>query len=98
MALDRVAREIIEAHTRVESRRKQIAVAEQAVKAAEDSYRRNLLRAENAQGLPIEALQSISALGLARRDYLRAVSDHNLAQFQLVRAIGGGSPEFLAGR
>jgi outer membrane protein TolC len=96
-ALDRVAREIIEAHTRVESRRKQIALAQQAVKAAEDSYRRNLLRAENSQGLPIETLQSISALGLAQRDYLRAVSDFNLAQFQLLRALGGGSPKFLAG-
>jgi outer membrane protein TolC len=88
-SLDRVAREIIEAHTRVESRRQQIALAEQAVKAAEDSYRRNLLRSENSQGLPIESLQSIQALGLARRDYLRAVSDFNLAQFQLLRALGG---------
>lgn len=95
-ALDRIAREIIEAHTRITSRVQQVALAEQAVKAAEDSYRRNQLRIDNAQGLPIEALQSIQALGLARREYLRAVSDYNLAQFQLLRAIGGGSENLLS--
>lgn len=92
-ALDRIAREIIEAHTRIEYRERQVALAEEAVKAAEDSYRRNQLRIDNAQGLPIEALQSIQALGLAQREYLRAVSDFNIAQFQLLRAIGGGSTE-----
>ena len=71
-------------------------MAEQGVAAALDSHRRNLDRIENSQGLPIEVLQSVQALGLARRDYLRAVIDYNIAQFQLLRAIGGGSASFLS--
>ncbi len=94
-ALDRVAGEIVESHARVRSRSQQIVVAEKGVASALDSYRRNLSRIENSQGLPIETLQAIQALGLARRDDLRAVIDFNIAQFQLLRAIGGGSPRFL---
>ncbi len=88
MALDRVAREVIEAHTQVESRRKQVATAEEGIKTAISSYHHNLERIENAQGLPIEVLQSIQALAAARREYLRAVIDYNVAQFTLHRAIG----------
>lgn len=88
MALDRVAREVVEAHTQVESRRKQVATAEEGVKAAISSYDQNLARIQNAQGLPIEVLQSIQALAAARREYLRAVIDYNVAQFTLHRSIG----------
>lgn len=93
--MDRVAGEVVEAHARVKSRQQQIAVAERGIQAALDSHRRNLKRIESAQGLPIEALQSVQALGAARRDYLRAVIDYNLAQFQLLRAVGG-APTQLA--
>jgi outer membrane protein TolC len=94
--MDRIAGEIVEAQARVKSRQQQIDVSEKGIIAASDSYRRNLQRIENAQGLPIEVLQSIQALGLARRDYLRSVIDYNIAQFQLLRAVGGGSGRFLA--
>lgn len=93
--MDRVAGEVIEAHARVKSRQNQIAVAERGIQAAIDSHRRNLKRIENGQGLPIEALQSVQALGAARRDYLRAVIDYNQSQFQLLRAVGG-APAQLA--
>ncbi len=56
--------------------------------AALSSYEQNLLRITNVQGLPLEALQSIQALAAARRDYLRAVTDFNIAQFALLRAVG----------
>lgn len=88
-ALDRVAREIVESHAQVQARRKQIATAQRGIEAAQASYERNLTRIENTQGLPLEALQSIQALTQARRDYLRAVSDFNAAQFQLLHHIGG---------
>jgi hypothetical protein len=35
----------------------------QAVESAEQSYRRNLERIQNGQGLPLEALQSLQAAG-----------------------------------
>ncbi len=86
--LDTVAREVVEAHAQVSARRRQIATAETAIQAAGNSYRRNVERIRNAQGLPIEVLQSIQALDQSRREYLRAVVDYNTAQFRLHRALG----------
>jgi outer membrane protein TolC len=86
--MDQVAREVVEAHVQVESRRSQIAVAEAGVKAAAASYRLNIERIRNAKGLPLEALQSIQALDQSRREYLRAATSYNEAQFRLHRALG----------
>lgn len=86
--MDRVAREVVEAKSQVEARRQQIAVAANAIKAAENSYRLNLQRTLEVQGLPIETLQAVQALDAARREYLRAVTDYNEAQFRLHRATG----------
>jgi outer membrane protein TolC len=86
--LDLVAREVIEAKSQADARRRQIAVAEQGITAARQSYDRNLERIRNAQGLPIEVLQSIQSLDQARREYLRSVSEYNQAQFRLHRALG----------
>ena len=86
--MDRVASEIAEASAQVESRRRQIEVSEAAIAAARLSHQRNLSRIRQNQGLPIEALQSIQALDLAQREYLRAVVSYNEAQFRLHRALG----------
>jgi outer membrane protein TolC len=86
--MDLVAREIVEAHARVEARRRQIQSAREATAVAESSYRRNVERIHGGVGLPLEALQSIQALATTRREYVRAVSDYNAAQFQLQRAMG----------
>jgi outer membrane protein TolC len=86
--MDLVAREIVEAHAQVQSRRQQITYAEQGIRSAEQSYQKNLARIQNAQGLPIEVLQSILALDSARREYLRSVTDYNTSQFRLHRALG----------
>lgn len=87
-AMDQVAREITEAYSQSQARRRQIAIAREGVRAALNSYRRNLERIEHAKGLPIEVLQSVQALALARREYLRTLIDYNLAQFSLYRALG----------
>lgn len=86
--LDRIAREVVEATAQVDSRRQQIAQAQTAVSAAQRSYDQNRERIRNAQGLPIEALQAIQALGTARREYLRCVADFNTAQLAQQRALG----------
>jgi outer membrane protein TolC len=86
--MDEVAREIVQAHAQVQARQRQIALAEQAVQSAMASYRLNLARIRDGQGLPIEVLQSIQALDQTRREYLRAVVAYNEAQFQLQRALG----------
>ena len=86
--LDRVAQEVVESHAQVETRRQRIEVSKPGIVAAERSYDLNLQRIENAKGLPIEAIQSAQALAQARRDYLNAVIDHNIAQVRLCRATG----------
>ena len=86
--MDRVAREVAEAHSQSVQRHKQIATAEQGISAARDSYRKTIERIREGQGLPLEALQSIQALDQARREYLRAVTSYNQAQFALTRALG----------
>jgi outer membrane protein TolC len=86
--MDQVAREIMQAHAQVQSRHRQITVAEAGITAAENSYKRNMARIRDGEGLPIEVLQSIQALDQARREYLRTVVDYNDAQFRLHRALG----------
>jgi outer membrane protein TolC len=86
--MDQVASEVAQAHAQVTARQGQIELAQSGILAAGDSYRRNSERIRNAQGLPIEVLQSVQALNSAQRQYARAVADYNRAQFQLQRALG----------
>jgi len=86
--MDLVAREIVEAYSQVQARKRLIASAQEGITAAQQSYDRNVERIRNVQGLPIEVLQSIQALDTARREYLRAVVDYNTAQFRLHRSLG----------
>jgi outer membrane protein TolC len=65
-----------------------MAVAQNGIRAATDSYQRNLQRIQGGQGLPIEVLQSIQALDQNRREYLRTVGDYDESQFRLYRALG----------
>jgi outer membrane protein TolC len=86
--LDQIAREVVESHAQVQSRQQQLQIAQEAVKLARSSYDKNLDRIQNAEGLPLEVLQSLQALAQAQREYLRVVTDHNNAQFGLQRATG----------
>ena len=90
--MDRVAREIVEAHAQSESLRGQIAVAQSGIRVASESYRRNLERIRGGQGLPLEVLQSLQALDQSCREYLRAVGDYDEWQFRLYRALGCPDP------
>jgi outer membrane protein TolC len=86
--MDQVAGEVAEAHTQVFARRGQLKTAEDGVRSATASYQRNLARIRDAQGLPLEVLQSLQALDQSRRQYLRVVAAYNEAQFRLQRALG----------
>jgi outer membrane protein TolC len=89
---NRVRREVTEAYARLISARSQVAQAEASVKSALSSYQRNVARIRNAQGLPLEVLQSITALNNAKRDQLNAKANYNRAQFELHRALGWPIP------
>ncbi|MEZ6088615.1 MAG: TolC family protein [Pirellulaceae bacterium] len=86
--MDQVAREVSESHSQVAFRRRQIDITLGAIKNAEDSYRRNLERIRDGEGLPLEVLQSAQALESAQRAYLRAVMDYNQAQIRLQWSLG----------
>ena len=86
--LDRVAEEVVTAHAQVQTRSSRIEIVRAGIRAAEESFRLNWDRIQNARGLPIEVLQSIQSLALVRREYLNAVVDYNIAQFQLWWAVG----------
>lgn len=86
--MDRVAREVTEAHAKVVQRKERIQLTRKGVESARKSYLLNLDRIENVQGLPIEALQSVQALTTSERAYLNAVIDYNIAQFELCHATG----------
>jgi outer membrane protein TolC len=86
--MDQVAQEVAESRVQVMVRREQIEVSQRAVDSAKGSYEKNLERIRQGQGLPIEVLQSVQAYEAAQRVYLRAVSDNNRAQLQLLWAIG----------
>lgn len=86
--MDTVAREVVDAHMQVIKRRERIETCRLGVVAARRSFELNLDRIRNAQGLPIEVLQSIQALRVAQRTFLNAVVDYNQSQFQLCHATG----------
>lgn len=86
--IDDVAREISEAHTQVLHRRERMAVTQQSIRSARDSYDRNLSRIREGAGLPIEVMLSVQALEASQRAYLDSVIAYNEAQFQLQWALG----------
>jgi outer membrane protein TolC len=87
-ALDLVAREISEAYAQVQARSRALGPAEQGLRSAEISRKRNWERIQAGQGLPIEALQANAALDSAQRTYLRSIVEYNTAQLTLQRALG----------
>ncbi|MEZ6138310.1 MAG: TolC family protein [Pirellulaceae bacterium] len=86
--LDQVALEISEAFSQVEFRRRQITLAQTAIQTADRSFTATWERIREGEGLPIEVLQAVQALEASHRAYLRAVIDHNQAQFRLQWALG----------
>lgn len=91
--MDAIVAEVRQARAQVDSRRRQMAIAEEAVKSALESYELNRSRIFEKQGLPIEVLQAIQSLAAARRLHVDTVSDFNQAQFRLLTALGGGERE-----
>ncbi|MDC0935172.1 TolC family protein [Pirellulales bacterium] len=85
---DNVAAEVVAAAADVTSYREQIAIAQEAIADAQQSYELTNERIRESEGLPIELLQSIGALTEAQDAYNESVANYNRAQFRLQRAIG----------
>ncbi|MCG8448240.1 MAG: TolC family protein [Pirellulales bacterium] len=85
---EKIAAEVVAATADVASYRRQMELARESIAAAQESYNLNLQRIRAGEGLPIELLQSISALAEAQTAYTFAVANYNRAQYRLMRAMG----------
>ena len=87
--LDRVRREVVDAHALVELRRQEMELARKRVETSQRAYAQDLARAKNPPlGRPIEVLSSASQLAAARQDLIRAIIGYSQAQLQLQAALG----------
>lgn len=85
---DIVATEVTQAHQRVHFREKQIGTTRSQILSATESLSLNMEGIRGGVIRPIELQQAIGAVASARQQHLDAVLDFNLAQFELLRAIG----------
>ena len=90
---DRVAAEVVRSEKARIASARQMDEAGRALPEALESLRLNFDNMRRGAGLPgatrpIEVLQPIQALAVARSEYLDAVLDYNRAQFRLFHALG----------
>jgi len=85
---DLVAAQVTQAHRRVHFRRQQIDTTRSQVGSATEALKLNMDGIRGGVVRPIELQQAIGALAAARQQHLNAVLDYNLAQLELLRAIG----------
>lgn len=85
---DEIARQVIEAFTRLQSLAEQIVTVERALKAAEKSLQLAQERKQFGVGIVLETIQAEQDLTRARLDYAKAIADLDRAQYALSKAIG----------
>lgn len=85
---DSIATEITQAYHAVHAQREQIRLAGQRVREADESLKQNKARIRGLQGFPLETLQSVQAVALARANHVDSIVDFNVAQARLLRATG----------
>lgn len=85
---DEIIRQVVEGHTRTQSLADQLATAQRALAAAEETLRLTRERKEFAVGIVLENIQAEQELTRARHDYLGLIAEHNKAQYGLIKAIG----------
>ena len=86
--LDSVASDVAGARAEVRAQRARLAIGSQAAGHAKKAYELTTARLQEAQGLPIEALDSIRTLAEARQAEIDAVLDYNIAQHRLLASLG----------
>lgn len=85
---EQIAAEVVAAAADVASYRRQMEIAAEAISEAQQSYHLSNERIRAGEGLPIELLQSITALAEARDAYTIAIAHSNRSQYRLLRALG----------
>jgi outer membrane protein TolC len=94
---DAVARQVVEARTRVLSLQEQLSTAKEALAAAEQGLQLAAGRKEFEVGVVLENVLAEQDQTRARQDYVRALGEYDKAQYALSRALGrlgtAASPE-----
>ncbi|AMV25352.1 Outer membrane efflux protein [Gemmata sp. SH-PL17] len=85
---NQIRREVSEALANARAASTQIKTAEEALVIAEEGFKLEMERIKQAQGRPIEIIDSFRQLLESRQELLRAVVAFNVAQFRLFVAIG----------
>jgi outer membrane protein TolC len=85
---DSVARQVVEARTRVGSQEQQLETAKDALAAAEEALRLTRARQEFEVGVVLENILAEQDQARARQDYARTLGEFNKAQYGLSRALG----------
>lgn len=94
--LNAVRLEVATGYVQALTRFAQIATAERAVRSGIDSFKEDMIRIRNNEGLPIEVLDSLRLLGRARFEYLDSIAEYNASQFELYVALGQPPANALA--
>src|SRR5262245_43340102 len=89
---DEIARQVVEAFTRMQSQSEQITTAKRGLTTAEEGLRLAHQRQEFGVGVVLEDILAEQDLTRARTDYLKAIAEFNKAQYGLARAVGGVQP------
>jgi outer membrane protein TolC len=85
---DAVKAEVTSLSARCKNLASQVATARKAVAAAEENNRLTHERQDFAVGVVLETILAEQELTAARMDYLRAVTEHNAAQYLLQKSVG----------
>jgi outer membrane protein TolC len=85
---DSLARQVVEARTRVLSQHEQFKTAKEALTAAEQGLELARGRKEFAVGIVLENILAEQDQTRARQDYARALGEYEKAQYGLSRALG----------
>ena len=88
MTRDRIISQVLAANQRCRIRRASIRAAQKRLDEAVKSMEAALLGIREGVQLPVEGQQSVVAVADARLAYLDAISSYNLAQLQLLHAVG----------
>ncbi|MBI3416556.1 MAG: TolC family protein [Verrucomicrobia bacterium] len=87
-ARDEVSRQVVEAHTRVDSLADQLGMTRRVLTAAGELFKLTRERKQFGVGLVLEDMQAEQELTRARLEHLNVVAEFNRAQFALKRAVG----------
>jgi outer membrane protein TolC len=88
LTLNLIRREVGEAHANIQSARQRLIVSQIQLAAAERGAQEDLIRTRAGEGLPIVVLNSLDLLTRSRLDLVDAVTEFNLAQFQMFVVLG----------